>query len=125
MLVRNRVTYLTTRKAFLALTDKRNLKSPIQINSTYVNAEALWTFVLPMRYEKYRKHLSAVQRREARRVTSSYRTASEPAVLVIAGVILVDLLAQGRNCVHQIEGTLSRFRGREVAKERAIAAWQR
>ena len=41
MLVRIRVTYLTITKALLALTDKRNLKSPIQINSKYVNAEAL------------------------------------------------------------------------------------
>ena len=41
VLVRTRITYLTTTKAFLAHTDKRNLKSPIQINSKYVNAEAL------------------------------------------------------------------------------------
>ena len=41
VLVRTRITYLTTTKAFLPLTDKRNLKSPIQINSIYVNAEAL------------------------------------------------------------------------------------
>ena len=37
-----------------------------------------------MRYVKYRKLLSAVQRRGALRVTSSYRPVSEPAVLVIA-----------------------------------------
>ena len=40
-MVCTRITYLTTTKAFLAVTDKRNLKSPIQINSKYVNAEAL------------------------------------------------------------------------------------
>ena len=47
MLVRTSITYLTTTKAFLALTDKHNLKSPILINSKYVNAEALrqpWLF---------------------------------------------------------------------------------
>ena len=78
-----------------------------------------------MRYEKYRKRLSAVQRRGALRVTSSYRTVSEPAVLVIAGVIPVDLLAQGRKFVHEMEGTLGRARSREVAKEQALGAWQR
>ena len=41
VLVRTRITYLTTAKAFLGITDKRNLKSHIQINSKYVNAEAL------------------------------------------------------------------------------------
>ena len=44
-----------------------------------------------MRYEKYRKRLSTVQWKAALRVTSSYRTVSEPAVLVIAGVITVDV----------------------------------
>ena len=46
-----------------------------------------------MRYKKYCKRLSDVQRRGALRVTSLYRRVSEPTVLVIAGVILVDLLA--------------------------------
>ena len=69
-----------------------------------------------MRYEKYRKRLSAVQRRGALRVTSSYRTVSEPAVLVIVGVIPVDLLARGRKFVHEMEGTLGRDKSREVAK---------
>ena len=78
-----------------------------------------------MRYEKYRKRLSAVQRRGALRVTSLYHRVSEPAVFVIAGVILVDLLAQGRNFVHKMEGTLGRDRSREVAKEQTLGAWKR
>ena len=69
-----------------------------------------------MRYEKYRKRLSAVQRRGALRVTSSYRTVSEPAVLVMAGVIPVDLLARGRKFIYEMEGTLGRDKSREVAK---------
>ena len=48
-----------------------------------------------MRYEKYRKRLATVQRMGALPVACSYRTVSEAAVLVIAGVIPVDLLAQG------------------------------
>ena len=52
------------------------------------------------RYEKYRKRLAAVQRRGALRVAFLYPTVSEAAVLVIAGVIPMDLLAQGRKFVH-------------------------
>ena len=58
-------------------------------------------------------------------MTSSYRTFSEPAVFVIAGVIPVDLLAQGRKFVHQMERTLGRGKSKEVAKEQVIGAWQR
>ena len=77
-----------------------------------------------MRYETHRKRLSTVLGRGALRVTSSYSTVSEPTVLVFAGVIPVDLLAQTRNFVHEIEGTLGRGRSREVAREQALGAWQ-
>ena len=76
-------------------------------------------------YEKYCKRLFAAQRRRALRLTSSYCTVSEPAVFVTAEVIRVDLLAQGRKFVHQMEGTLGRGRSREVAKEQALGTWQR
>ncbi|GHJ61414.1 hypothetical protein NOK12_39320 [Nocardioides sp. OK12] len=48
-----------------------------------------------LRKEKYRKGIAAVQRRGALRIACSYRTVSEPAVLVVAGVIPIDLLAPG------------------------------
>ena len=78
-----------------------------------------------MQYEKFRKRRSAVQRRGALRLRSLYRTVSEPAVLVIAGVILVDLRAQGQKFVHQFEGTFGRGSSREVTKEQALGAWKR
>ena len=45
-----------------------------------------------LRFEKYRKRIAAVQRRDALRIVSPYRTVSEPAILVISGVIPIDLL---------------------------------
>lgn len=57
-----------------------------------------------LQHRKYRKRLSDVQRRAALRIACSYRTVSEPAVLVIAGVVPIDLQAQQRKFTFQ-EGT--------------------
>ncbi|XP_035739239.1 uncharacterized protein LOC118449124 [Vespa mandarinia] len=54
-----------------------------------------------LRKEKYRKRIAAVQRRGTLRIACSYRMVSEPAVLVVGGVIPIDLLAQERKFVHQ------------------------
>lgn len=58
-------------------------------------------WVEALQHDKYRKRIAAVQRRGALRITCSYRTVSEPAVLVVAGVIPIDLLAQERQFAHQ------------------------
>ena len=55
-------------------------------------------------------------------MTSSYRTVSEPAVLVFAGVILMDLLAQWRKFVHQIEGTLGCAEADKSPKNKRLAS---
>ena len=54
-----------------------------------------------LRKEVHRERLGRVQRRGALRIAYSYRTVSEPAILVVAGVIPIDLLAQERQYVHQ------------------------
>ena len=74
-----------------------------------------------MQYEKNRKCLSTVQRRRALGVTSSYRTVSESVVLVITGVIPVDLLAQWRNFVHQMEDTLVVAEAEKSPKNKRLA----
>ena len=47
---------------------------------------------------------------------------TEAAVLVIAGVIPVDLLAQGRNFVHQSKGTLGHTRSRQLERDQELRA---
>ena len=74
-----------------------------------------------MRYEKYRKRLAAVQRRGSLRVACSYRTISEA---TIAGVIPVNMLAQGRKFVHQTKGPLGQSRSRQIARDQALCAWE-
>ena len=53
-----------------------------------------------------------LQRKEALRVASTYRTVSEPAVMVISGFICIDLLAKEGRAVHFREGEI----GDEMAK---------
>jgi hypothetical protein len=71
----------------------------------------------------YRAKVMAVQRRCALRITSSYRTVSEPAVLVIAGVIPLDLLAFERRRIFESNGTLSRAEARIHTMEAWQARW--
>lgn len=77
-----------------------------------------------LRCELYRKRMAAVQRRGALRVACSYRTVSEPAVLVIAGVIPIDLLAQERRFVYQTKVDLGLLPARRTARTNTILAWQ-
>ena len=60
----------------------------------------------------YRKGLAQVQRRGALRVTSAYRTFSEPAVMVVAGVVPIGLLAKERGPVHVRKSEI----GKEMTK---------
>ncbi|BET02091.1 Reverse transcriptase (RNA-dependent DNA polymerase) [Nesidiocoris tenuis] len=68
------------------------------VNSVLLYGAEIWADSL--RYEKYRKRIAAVQRRGALRVACSYRTVSEPAVLLIAGVTPVHLMAAERRRVY-------------------------
>lgn len=74
-----------------------------------------------LKQEKYRKQMAAVQRRGALRITSAYRTVSEPAVLVIAGVTPIDLLAAQRKYVYEKKAEL----GIEAATAEGKALTQR
>ncbi|XP_035739237.1 uncharacterized protein LOC118449122 [Vespa mandarinia] len=74
--------------------------------------------------EKYRKRIAAVQRRGALRIACSYRTVPEPAVLVIAGVIPIDLLAQERQFVHQQRCVLGKEGALRLTRSTSIETWQ-
>nr|XP_034194958.1 uncharacterized protein LOC117611141 [Osmia lignaria] len=69
------------------------------VESVLLYGAEIWAGVL--RFEKYRRRLAAVQRRCALRVACSYRTVAEPAVLVIAGMLPIDLLAVERKQVYE------------------------
>lgn len=77
-----------------------------------------------MKIEKYRKRIAAVQRRGALRVACSYRTVSEPAVMVIAGVIPIDLLALERKSVFERDADTSREIASAQARRCSIIKWQ-
>lgn len=74
--------------------------------------------------EMYRKKLAQVQRRAALRVVSAYRTVSEPAVLVVAGVIPVALLAQERKRLY-IRKRRTGEVGTANERDATLAEWQR
>lgn len=77
----------------------------------------IWTERLSM--HKCRKCIAAVQRRGIMRVTYSYRTVSEPTVLVEEGIITIDLLAKERKVIFE-----RKLRSARPAQEqrRALAA---
>jgi len=74
--------------------------------------------------ESHRKALCAVQRTAALRVASSYRTASQAAVLVISGTIPIDLLVLERRRIwlHK-DDTVNRPTKEEIRSE-TIQTWQ-
>ncbi|XP_047356424.1 uncharacterized protein LOC124951690 [Vespa velutina] len=76
------------------------------------------------RHEKYRKRIAVVQRMGALRIACSYRTASDPAVLVVARVIPIDLLAKERQFVHQHKLVLGEEEASRIAKSSSIETWQ-
>ena len=78
-------------------TRRRLLMAAIQ--SVLLNGTEVWTDFL--NHKIYRKKLAQVQRRSALRVSSAYRTISELAVLIVAGMVPIDLLAKERKMVFQ------------------------
>ncbi|XP_035724081.1 uncharacterized protein LOC118442502 [Vespa mandarinia] len=77
-----------------------------------------------LRKQKYRKRIAAVQRRGDHQIACSYRKVSEPAVLVVAGVIPIDLLAQERKFVYQQRCILGKERASRLARSIIIKACQ-
>lgn len=70
------------------------------------------------------KTLKAVQQRSALRVTSAYRTVSETAVLIIAGMIPIDIYAQQRRKIFQLKTSQSGHSEIETIKQESLTLWQ-
>lgn len=91
-------------------------------NSVILYGCEIWADAL--RQKRYRRKVAAVQRRGALRIASAYRTVSEPAVLVIAGVIPIDLLALERKRVYDGNGTVSRAAARSHTMDEWQSRWE-
>lgn len=96
------------------------------VHSTLLYGAEIWAGAL--RIKKYSKRMMAVQRRGALRIISSYRTVSEAAALVVAGVIPIDLLAAERKEVFARLTASNRTETstviRRQARVNAIREWQ-
>ncbi|XP_033218168.1 uncharacterized protein LOC117173636 [Belonocnema kinseyi] len=107
-------------------------------HSILLCAAEVWADAL--RIKKYRKRMAALQRRGAQNVARAYRTVSEPATLVIVGVIPIDLLAAERkresrvqtmqqwqarcsHTPHQFMGKTRSWRSELLCHTNALWAW--
>lgn len=99
---------------------RRLLMSTVQ--SVLLYGAEVWADALNK--ELYRKRLAQVQRRAALRVTSAYRTVSEPAVLVVAGIVPIALLAQERKRAY-IRKRQTGEDGPSDERDTTLNVWQR
>lgn len=95
------------------------------VHSILLYGAEIWADALKM--ETYRRRMASVQRQSALRITSGYRTVSEAAILVVAGVIPIDLLAQERRRTYlrklQAQESVSNIRTEE--RSHTIQVWER
>ena len=103
------------------LCSKRKLLMAV-IHSTVLYGSEIWADVL--KKDTYRKYIGAVQRKGALRVASAYRTVSEPAVLVISGIIPIDLLAWERKEIYTKKDTVNVEDIRKQTRQNVIQKWQ-
>ena len=91
-------------------------------HSVLLYGSEVWAQAL--RIKSYRRRISAVQRRGALRVASAYRTVSEPATLVIASVIPIDLLAFERQEIWNDRESQDRALRKRQARQKTLERWQ-
>ena len=99
---------------------RRLMMSAVQ--SVLLYGAEVWADALNIEF--YRIRIARVQRQAALRVCSAYRTVSEPAVLVIAGVIPVKLLAGERKAIYQRQGEIGKDAARAEERSRTYQQWQ-
>ncbi|XP_043481646.1 uncharacterized protein LOC122510808 [Leptopilina heterotoma] len=68
--------------------------------------------------------MSQVQRRGALRVASSYRTVSEPALLVMTSIIPIDLLVLERKRIYKDKEHISRAEAKRASRNQTMRKWQ-
>ncbi|XP_033212123.1 uncharacterized protein LOC117169727 [Belonocnema kinseyi] len=93
---------------------KRRLLMSVAQSIMLYGAE-IWVDAL--KKKTYRRRLAAVQQKGALRIAFSYRALSEPAIIVIAGVLPIDLMAQEKKLVFERTPEV----GKHIAKAEARA----
>ncbi|XP_073979068.1 uncharacterized protein [Rhodnius prolixus] len=96
---------------------KRRLLMPVT-NATLLYGCEVWADAL--RKEKCQKQMASVQRRGALRIACSYRKVSEPAVLVVAGVIPIYLMVQVRKVAYDLREVLGTSEAKVAARDHSI-----
>ncbi|XP_033228953.1 uncharacterized protein LOC117180566 [Belonocnema kinseyi] len=82
----------------------------------------IWSDAL--KKKTHRKLLAVVQRIGALRNACSYRTVSEPAILVIAGTISIDVLAQEKKKVFLKKAEVTKTVVKAEARAATVEEWQ-
>lgn len=91
-------------------------------NSILLYGCEIWADTLKVKQRA--KALLAVQRRGALRITSAYRTVSETAVLLIAGMTPIDVYAQERRKIWQAKLNHFELTTEEAIKQETLNQWQ-
>ena len=91
-------------------------------NSILLYGAEVWAEAFAI--EKYRKRMATVQRKAALRITCAYRTVSEPATLVIAGVIPIDLMALERKSIYDQKEAGDAEDNHTQERQRSLLKWE-
>ena len=92
------------------------------VHSILLYGAEVWAEALDVEF--HRKKPGPVQRSYALRIACSYRTVSEVAVLVIAGVMPIRLMAKQRKLVYDNKDNLGKVNAAKEAKDTVLDAWQ-
>ncbi|XP_033214048.1 uncharacterized protein LOC117171105 [Belonocnema kinseyi] len=104
---------------------KRRLLMSVTTSILLYGAE-IWADAIKMK--KYRKRMAEVQKLGALKVACSYRTVSEPAIFIIAGVIPFVLQPRERKYIYQKKAEIGKLeakgQGRAYIMEQWSAGWR-
>ena len=82
------------------------------------------TWADALKTQESRRKVASVYRLSVLRVASAYRTVSEDAVCVIAGMLPIEVLAEERKSLYQQRGTTDAVNLRTVVRTESIKRWQ-
>ncbi|XP_033219672.1 uncharacterized protein LOC117174562 [Belonocnema kinseyi] len=100
---------------------KRRLLMSVTTSILLYGAE-VWADAL--RKDKYSRKMTGVQYQSALRVSSSYRTVSKPAIMVIAGIITIALLACENKYIFERKIEVGKAATKEKARSRNTEHWK-
>jgi hypothetical protein len=93
------------------------------ISSIILYGAPIWAQALEKR--SYRMKIASVYRLSALRVTSAFRTVSDDAICVVAGMPPIDILARERQYAYSQRDTLGPAESRSRARMISLTDWQR